>query len=120
LALNNGVIPRNGGKKDQPARNTPLQRFHVLEDDFLQLTGELVKTKEQLREVVGTDDRPVIETTKLDGTKFAAVSARLTEVLEFVLQNRGAGIPDPEGTDDPAAQGPVDLDDEGEAADVVA
>ena len=116
LAFNKGVVPRNGSKKDKPTTKTPGQRFQALEDDFLQLTGELVKTKEQLQEVLGTDDRPVIETSRLDGTKFAAVPPRLTELLEFVLQNRGAGIPDPESSADLVERGSESLGEEEEPA----
>jgi hypothetical protein len=97
LALNEGVVPSvGGGKKSKPSL-TPAERFASLEDDFVQLTGELLKTKTQLLEVLGTDGQPIMEAAKLSGKKFAAVDQRLTEALQFVLQHRGPGIADPDG-----------------------
>lgn len=110
LALNDGVVPSaGGGKKGKPSL-TPTERFATLEDDFVQLTGELLKTKTQLLEVLGTDGQPIIETAKLSGTKFAPVDQRLTEALQFVLQYRGAGISDPDGVFVPALEDEPDED----------
>jgi hypothetical protein len=111
LALNEGVVPSTGaGKKGKPSPS-PTERFAGLEDDFVQLTGELLKVKTQLMEVLGTDGQPIIDTAKLHGAKFAAVDHRLTEALQFVLQYRGPGVADPDGVFVPDAQDEPEEDD---------
>lgn len=112
LALNEGVIPSNSAGKPKPPTKTAEERFRVFEDEFVQLTGQLLKTAEQLGEVLGTDGRPVIEMTKLNSSKFAAVPERLTQALQFVLQNRGPDVPDPDGEDSAAFAHEGDEDDD--------
>jgi hypothetical protein len=106
LALNGGVIPKNGGKKRARRSRSPQERFVDAQEEFVQLTGALIKTRDQLLEILGTDGRPLIDATRLDAVKFGAVQGRLMQAVSFVLKYRAEDVPDPHSDE------PLDEEDE--------